>query len=71
MSTTDSVAQLFQKVYSSGILNKPYKRTGNLTYSILSRKDSTTKAVYWADGQDSIANYIEQYRIIRKFASSQ
>lgn len=71
MSTTDSVAQLFQKVYSSSILNKPYKKTGNLTYSILSRKDSTTNAVYWADGQDSIGRYIEMYRVIRKFASGQ
>lgn len=71
MSTTDSVAQIFQKVYSSGILYKPYKKSGNVTYSILSRKDSTTKAVYWADGQDSIANYIEMYRMVRKFASGQ
>jgi hypothetical protein len=71
MSTTDSVALLFQKVYSSGILNKPYKKPGNLTYSILSRKDSTTNAVYWSDGQDSISGYIENYRMLRKFAFGQ
>ncbi len=68
-STTDSVAQLFQKVYSSGVLTKTYKKPGNLTYSILSRKDSITNAVYWSDGQDSIKNYIETYRLIRNFAS--
>ncbi len=69
LSTVDSVSIMFAKVQSSGILDKPYNQPGNLTYSIMSRKDSSTNAVYWADGQDSIGNYISLYRELRKFAS--
>lgn len=68
-STLDSVSQLFQKVYASSVLSKKYNKPGNLTYSILSRKDSVTNAIYWADGQDSIQSFIEQYRAIRSFAT--
>lgn len=68
-STVDSVAQLFQKVYSSSVLSKKYNKPGNLTYSILSRKDSVINGVYWADGQDSIQSFIENYRAIRNFAT--
>ncbi len=68
-STVDSVYQMFSKVQKSTILEKPYNKPGNLTYSISSRKDSTTNAVYWSDGQDSISNYISLYRELRKFAS--
>lgn len=68
-STIDSVAELFQKVHSSGVLANKYNKPGNLTYSILSRKDSSTNAIYWSDGQDSIQNYINTYRLIRNFAT--
>jgi len=68
-STSDSVAQLFQKIYSSGVFDKKYNKPGNLTYSILSRKDSITNAVYWSDGQDSIQSYATLYRTIRSFAT--
>lgn len=68
-STVDSVSKLFAKVQSSGILEKPFNKPGNLTYSIQSRKDSTLNAIYWSDGQDSIGNFIELYRELRKFAS--
>jgi hypothetical protein len=69
MSTVDSVGLMFAKLQSSHILEKPYNKPGNLTYSILSRKDSLTNSVSWADGQDSISNYINLYRELRKFAS--
>lgn len=39
-STTDSVLKIFQTVYASKVLSDGYKKPGNLTYSILSRKDS-------------------------------
>lgn len=68
-STVDSVAKLFQKVNESGIFTHNYRKPGNLTYSILSRKDSITNAVYWADGQDSIDNYINMYRLLRNFST--
>lgn len=68
-STVDSVYFIFQRLSESQILNKKYNKPGNLTYSILSRKDSLTSSVYWADGQDSISNYIEMYNMLRNFAT--
>lgn len=69
LSTVDSVYIIFQKLAESQILNKKYNKPGNLTYSILTRKDSLTNSVYWADGQDSISNYIEMYNLLRNFAT--
>lgn len=68
-STVDSVYAMFNKLASSSLMNKKYNKPGNLTYSIITRKDSLTQSVYWADGQDSISNYIEMYNLIRNFAT--
>lgn len=68
-STLDSVYKMFTFLESSKILNATYNKPGNLTYSITVRKDSTTKSIYWSDGQDSIQNYIKVYNTLRNFAS--
>ena len=69
LSTVDSVNKMFAILAKSNVLAKPYNKPGNLTYSIISRKDSTTNSIYWADGQDSIQNYIQVYNTLRNFAS--
>ncbi len=68
-TTLDSVKLFFDKLQASNVLTKPYNKPGNLTYSIVARKDSSTSTIYWSDGQDSISNYIEMYRMLRGFAS--
>lgn len=69
LSTVDSVNAMFAMLAKSNVFAKPYNKPGNLTYSIISRKDTTTNSVYWADGQDSIQNYIQVYKALRNFAS--
>lgn len=69
LSTVDSVNAMFAMLAKSNVLAKPYNKPGNLTYSIITRKDSTTNSIYWADGQDSIQNYIQVYNALRNFAS--
>jgi hypothetical protein len=69
LSTADSVNVMFEMLAKSNVMAKPYNKPGNLTYSISTRKDSLSNAVYWADGQDSIQNYIEVYNTLRNFAS--
>ncbi len=69
LSTVDSVNAMFAMLAKSNVLAKPYNKPGNLTYSIISRKDSSTNSIYWADGQDSIQNYIQVYNTLRNFAS--
>ncbi len=69
LSTVDSVNAMFAMLAESTVLAKPYNKPGNLTYSIITRKDSTTSSIYWSDGQDSIQNYIQVYNALRNFAS--
>jgi hypothetical protein len=69
LSTVDSVNKMFALLAKSNVLAKSYNKPGNLTYSIITGKDTTTSSIYWADGQDSIKNYIEVYNTLRNFAS--
>lgn len=69
LSTEDSVRMIFDKVWESGIYDDEFKKSGNMTYSITFRKDTSFKSIYWTDGLDSTAKYIEMYRLLRGFAT--
>jgi hypothetical protein len=69
LSTIDSVNKMLEMLATSKVMAKPYHKPSNVTYSISTRKDSVSNTVYWADGQDSVQNYINVYRVLRNFAS--
>lgn len=69
LSTEDSVRMIFDKVWESGIYDDEFKKSGNMTYSITFRKDTSIKSIYWTDGLDSTGKYIEMYRLLRTFST--
>ena len=68
-TSVDSVSMLFDKIMVSGIYDANFQKTGNMTYSISFRKDTSIRSIYWTDGLDSTENYVRMYRMIRDFAS--
>ncbi len=68
-TTLDSVNMVFDKVLKSGIHDDQYNKPGNMTYTMVFKKDSSIHSISWSDGQDSIQSYIEMYRFVRGFAS--
>lgn len=68
-STVDSVMQIFEMLQAKRMDQVQHNIPGNITYGIIFQRDSLRHAIYWADGQDSVAQYTEMYKYLRGFAS--
>jgi hypothetical protein len=68
-SSVDSVKRIFDFLSKKDFDKAQHNVPGNITYGIILQRDSIRHAIYWADGQDSVAQYTEMYKYLRGFAS--